>query len=210
MSSTPTITREQFLANLSAMPVNCAAIIEEDTTCIICITDPVDDLVGEDDECAVVLHDTHVFGERCIRQWPSENNTCPKCRAVLFEEAEEFYEIDQESDFDSDYEVEMADDMDAELTDEVSMTPAEFTEVLAEEDYEIAASTGLLDDISQVNRFRRDFCWLRDMDVEDNGGQFDDAELMGVYFDGTAFPDFDPDTLPLAVTRAFIDGTLPE
>ena len=112
MSSTPTLTREEFLANLSPVPVARSATIDKDTTCIICIADPVDVLVGADDERAVVLHDRHVFGERCIREWLSENNTCPKCRAVLFEADEDDWELDQESDFDSDY------DMDAEMEDE--------------------------------------------------------------------------------------------
>jgi hypothetical protein len=68
MASTPTITRAQFLANLSPVPVAYSATVDEDTTCIICIADPVNDLVGVDDEYAVVLHGRHVFGERCIRE----------------------------------------------------------------------------------------------------------------------------------------------
>jgi hypothetical protein len=213
MSSTPTITREQFLANLSPVPIACSATIDKDTTCIICIADPVDVLVGADDEHAVVLHDRHVFGERCIREWLSENNTCPKCRAVLFEADEDDWELDQESDFESDY------DMDAEMEDEDEnedeneneeppMTPAQFAELLAEEDYEVAMSNGLLDTNARLSRFRHDFCWIREMDVEETGGQRDEAELMEAYLDSTAFPDFDPEILPLALVNDFVDGTL--
>ena len=46
MSSTPTLTREEFLANLSPVPVARSATIDKDTTCIICIADPVDVLVA--------------------------------------------------------------------------------------------------------------------------------------------------------------------
>ena len=173
----------------------------------------VDVLVGADDERAVVLHDRHVFGERCIREWLSENNTCPKCRAVLFEADEDDWELDQESDFDSDY------DMDAEMEDEDEdddedeneeppLTPTQFAELCAEEDYEVAVSSGLLDTNARLSRFRHDFCWVREMDVEETGGQRDEAELMEVYLDGTAFPDFDPEILPMALANDFADGTL--
>ena len=215
MSSSPTLTREEFLANLSPVPIARSATIDKDTTCIICIADPVDVLVGADDEHAVVLHDRHVFGERCIREWLSENNTCPKCRAVLFEADEDDWELDQESDFDSDY------DMDAEMEDEDEdededeneneeppLTPAQFAELCAEEDYEVAVSSGLLDTNARLSRFRHDFCWVREMDVEETGGQRDEAELMEVYLDGTAFPDFDPEILPMALANDFADGTL--
>jgi hypothetical protein len=214
MSSTPTITpREQFLVNLLPIPVVYCATIDKDTTCIICTADPVDELVGPEDEYAVVLHDRHVFGERCIREWLSENNTCPKCREVLFEEDED----DQDSDYNSDYDDEdgtdgLADDIDMndELEEhETPMTPFQFAGVLAEEHYDLAASMGQLHSIAQTNRFRRDFCWVRDMDLEETGGQRDDAEPMDVYLDGTAFPDFDPDILPLKLVEDYTDGTLP-
>ena len=46
------------------------------------------------------------------------------------------------------------------------------------------------------------------MDVEETGGQRDEAELMEAYLDSTAFPDFDPEILPLALVNDFVDGTL--
>ena len=214
MSSILTITpRERFLANLFPIPVACGAAIDKDTTCIICTADPIDDLVGADDEYAVVLHDRHVFGERCIREWLSENNTCPKCRHVLFEEDEDDY-----SDFDSEYDEELADDMDAEWEDdmngelwgsELRMRTLQFSEALAEDDYQLAASMGQLD-LAQLSRFRRDFCWVCDLDLEETrGGQRSEFELMEVYFDGIAFPDFDPQILPLELVTEYFEGTLP-
>jgi hypothetical protein len=210
MSSILTITpRERFLVNLFPIPVACGAAVDKDTTCIICTADPVDDLVGVDDEYAVVLHDRHVFGERCIREWLSENNTCPKCRHVLFEEDEDDY-----SDFDS----ELADYMDAEwegdMNDELEgtelhMRTLKFSVALAEDDYQLAASMGQLD-LAQLSRFRRDFCWVRDMDLEETRGQRSDFELMEVYFDGTAFPDFDPQMMPVNAIRSLTSRRVPQ
>jgi hypothetical protein len=214
MSSILTITpRERFLANLFPVPLACSTAIDKDTTCIICTADPVDYPVDADDEYAVVLHDRHVFGERCIREWLSENNTCPKCRHVLFEEDKK--DEDDYSDFDSEYDDEdMADDMDAEweggMDDywaprEVRMAAVRFSEVLAEEDYQIAASMGQVESSAQLHRFRRDFCWVRDMNLEETG----EYELMEIYLDGTAFPDFDPGILPLELVTGYFEGTLP-
>jgi hypothetical protein len=162
MSSTP--TREEFLANLSPVPVDQCATIDEDTTCIICTNDPVDSLFDAEDEFAVVLHERHVFGERCIREWLSENNTCPKCRAVLFEADED------DSEYDTDDEMEDDDDED-------TITAAEFEMILAEEDFEVAVSHGLLDSGARVARFRRDFCRLFGMFAgeEEAGGQLDET-----------------------------------
>lgn len=89
-------SREEFLELLSPMPVHVYAIIDEDTACAICIKQPVDTIVNEDDELAVLLHDTHVFGEKCAREWLASANTCPKCRAVLFEEDVEMVDDDAE------------------------------------------------------------------------------------------------------------------
>jgi hypothetical protein len=198
-TSTPIITREQFLANLSPVPVDQCATIDEDTTCIICTNDPVDSLFDAEDEFAVVLHDRHVFGERCIREWLSENNTCPKCRAVLFEADE-----DDDSEYDTDDEMEDDDD-----EEEDTITAAEFEMILAEEDFEVAVSHGLLDSGARVTRFRRDFCRLIGLYAGEPGGQLDETELLELYFDSTAFPDFDPEILPLALFDGFADGTLP-
>ena len=202
MPSNPTVTREQFLEGLAPWPVSLGAKIDIDIACIICMSEPVDVLAGVDDEHAVVLHDTHVFGERCIRQWLPENNTCPIYRAVLFEE--------DEVESDSDFEDEMFDDMEEFEDTEAEMTPAEFAGMVAEEEYDIAAATGLLDFAPQLNRFRRDFRWLRDMDLKRTGGERSDAGLMELWAEGTAFSDFDPDNLPLAVIEDLVAGTLPD
>jgi hypothetical protein len=58
---------------------------------------------------------------------------------------------------------------------------------------------------AQLHRFRRDFCWVRDMNLEETG----EYELMEIYLDGTAFPDFDPGILPLELVTGYFEGTLP-
>lgn len=82
----PLPTREEFLANLQ--PVTNVAELSKnhDTICGICMNKTVNKARREHEERAVVLHDKHVFGETCIREWLSEANTCPTCRAVLFED----------------------------------------------------------------------------------------------------------------------------
>lgn len=77
-------TREEFLQQLTPCTVQDCAAVGEDTTCEICRLDLVDTVVGEDDEQAVFLHDKHAFGEKCAREWLADNNTCPKCRTILF------------------------------------------------------------------------------------------------------------------------------
>jgi hypothetical protein len=108
----------------------------------------------------------------------------------------------------------MADDVDAAVevnaVGRETITAAEFEELLAEEDYDVALSHGLLDSEARITRFRHDFCWVRDTDLAETGGQRGEAELMELYFDGTAFQDFDPEILPLVLFEGFADGTLPD
>lgn len=86
MSTTSLTTREDFLEQLSSYPVAACSIIDADTTCCtICTGDLVDTPVNDSGERAVLLHDSHAFGEECARHWLASQNTCPKCRTVLFQ-----------------------------------------------------------------------------------------------------------------------------
>jgi hypothetical protein len=86
MSNITLPTREDFLEQLSTYPINACAIIDWDTTsCAICTRDLVDKPANDSEECAVLLHDTHAFGEECARKWLARKNTCPCCRTVLLQ-----------------------------------------------------------------------------------------------------------------------------
>ena len=88
MSAISLPTREEFLEQLSSYPVKACAIIDGDTTsCTICARDLVDAPVDDLKERAVLLHDTHAFGEECAREWLFSKNTCPCCRTVLYQSA---------------------------------------------------------------------------------------------------------------------------
>jgi hypothetical protein len=87
MSTISLLTREEFLEQLSSYPVDACAIVDGDTTsCAICTRDLVDEPADDSEECAVLLHDTHAFGEECVREWLASNTSCPCCRSVLFQE----------------------------------------------------------------------------------------------------------------------------
>jgi len=89
MSAISLPTREEFLEQLSSYPVEACAIIDGDTTsCAICTRDLVDAPVDDSEDCAVLLHDTHAFGEECAREWLPSKNNCPCCRAVLYQVAD--------------------------------------------------------------------------------------------------------------------------
>lgn len=89
MSAISLPTREEFLEQLSAYPVEACAIIDGDTTsCAICTRDLVDTPIDDSEERAVLLHDTHAFGEECAREWLGSKNNCPKCRTVLYQAAD--------------------------------------------------------------------------------------------------------------------------
>jgi hypothetical protein len=79
------LIREEFLAQLSPLSVSACAAVDSETACVICTGEPVDTPVQETDERAVLLHGRHTFGETCAREWLAHNNTCPKCRTVLFQ-----------------------------------------------------------------------------------------------------------------------------
>jgi hypothetical protein len=80
-------TRREFLEQLAPYPVECCSTIDEDaSTCIICVRELVDVPVNDETERAVLLHDTHAFGEECAREWLASANTCPKCRTVLYQQ----------------------------------------------------------------------------------------------------------------------------
>jgi hypothetical protein len=86
MSNITLPTREEFLEQLSTYPVNACAIIDWDTTsCAICTRDLADKPANDSEERAVLLHDTHAFGEECARKWLARKNTCPCCRTVLLQ-----------------------------------------------------------------------------------------------------------------------------
>ena len=88
MSSIWLSTREEFLEQLSSYPVGGCAIVDGDTkSCAICTRDLVDAPVDDSEERAVLLHDTHAFGEECAREWLGSNNTCPCCRTALYQAA---------------------------------------------------------------------------------------------------------------------------
>lgn len=90
MSTISLPTREEFLEQLSSYPVEACSIIDADTTCCtICTGDLVDAPVNDSEERAVLLHDSHAFGEECVRHWLASQNTCPKCRTVLFQTADD-------------------------------------------------------------------------------------------------------------------------
>ncbi|GAB7336518.1 hypothetical protein MBLNU13_g09796t1 [Cladosporium sp. NU13] len=90
MNATSLPTREDFFEQLSSYPVEACAIIDGDTTsCAICTRDLVDKPVDDSKERAVLLHDTHAFGEECAREWLGSNNTCPCCRTTLYQAAED-------------------------------------------------------------------------------------------------------------------------
>jgi hypothetical protein len=85
MPTISTLTREEFLEQLSPLSVSACAAVDSETACVICTGEPVDTPVHENDERAVLLHGRHTFGETCAREWLAHNNTCPKCRTVLFQ-----------------------------------------------------------------------------------------------------------------------------
>lgn len=88
MSAISLPSREEFLEQLSSYPVQACAIIDGDTTsCAICTRDLGDTPNDGSEERAVLLHDTHAFGEECARKWLNSKNTCPCCRTVLYQVA---------------------------------------------------------------------------------------------------------------------------
>jgi hypothetical protein len=97
MPAISTLTREEFLEQLSPLSVSACAAVDSETACVICTSEPVDTPVLETEERAVLLHGRHTFGETCAREWLAHNNTCPKCRAVLFQEdSYEFADYDEQ------------------------------------------------------------------------------------------------------------------
>jgi hypothetical protein len=86
MPAISTLTREEFLEQLSPLSVSACAAVDSETACVICTSEPVDTPVLETEERAVLLHGRHTFGETCASEWIAHNNTYPKCRTVLFQE----------------------------------------------------------------------------------------------------------------------------
>lgn len=84
MSSLKTIAGSQFVAELARLPLEELKDARGDPECIICRTE-----FGPETEDAVRLACSHVFDRQCLDGWLSEleadQNTCPKCRTVLFE-----------------------------------------------------------------------------------------------------------------------------
>jgi len=80
--STPLPSHQALLSGLR--PISVANLPGSSTikpTCIICFNNLADYGASER---AVRLQCTHVFGERCIRNWLEENDTCPTCRAKVY------------------------------------------------------------------------------------------------------------------------------
>jgi hypothetical protein len=89
MSTIELPTREEFLEQLTPYPVDCCSTIDEDATiCIVCVRELFDAPVNNEKERAVLLHDTHAFGEECAREWLATANTCPKCRTILYQKVD--------------------------------------------------------------------------------------------------------------------------
>lgn len=73
-------------------PISVASLPDDSTgkaTCNICFGDLADKAEPGASERAVRLHGTHVFGERCIRQWLEEKDSCPNCRRKVHSGADE-------------------------------------------------------------------------------------------------------------------------
>lgn len=88
MSAIVLPSREELLEQLSSYPVEACAIIDGDTkSCAICTRDLVDTPVNNSEERAVLLHNTHAFGEECAHEWLASKNTCPCCRTILHQAA---------------------------------------------------------------------------------------------------------------------------
>jgi len=95
-SRTATVTshiplpRNEFLNGLCTRRLTASKlkqlVDESDSSCSaqcsICLV-----RFDEGDDRPIRLHDNHVFGEACIREWLSQddNNTCPLCRVVVCE-----------------------------------------------------------------------------------------------------------------------------
>ncbi|GAB7336517.1 hypothetical protein MBLNU13_g09795t1 [Cladosporium sp. NU13] len=83
-------SRQRCLALLR--PISVANLPDGSTgkaTCNICFGDLADKAEPGASERAVRLHGTHVFGERCIRKWLEQNNSCPNCRRKVHAGADE-------------------------------------------------------------------------------------------------------------------------
>ena len=70
--------RREYLEHLQ--PAALSTVSSEARQCDICL-EAIHDL-----HRPVVLHDDHVFGESCIREWLSEKDTCPLCRKAICRE----------------------------------------------------------------------------------------------------------------------------
>lgn len=77
-------TRARFLENMQTTTLADLPDKVTDLTCNICFDPLVDAIKGKakKDTCAgaVLLHDTHVFGEACVRKWLKNDDWCPMCR----------------------------------------------------------------------------------------------------------------------------------
>jgi hypothetical protein len=68
MPAISTLTREEFLEQLSPLSVSACAAVDSETACDICTSEPVDTPILETEERAVLLHGRHTFGETCARR----------------------------------------------------------------------------------------------------------------------------------------------
>lgn len=89
------LSREEYLEQLHInrialpLPSRCQDNSEDycEYVCAVCYTH-VSNHCGEEGEQPVLLHGTHMVGEKCLRRWLNEdgNYTCPFCRTALCED----------------------------------------------------------------------------------------------------------------------------